>query len=256
MRLLETLGPAQLDAISAKLRTGASASAPTTDRSAANSSVNDTVVSLVQRLGENATCVLFDALAEERRISDRNADRRLELVWTGPEREGAGTRDTSVAVRELFSQAERSVLVSAYAVFGGKEIFRPLALRMQERPGLDVQLYLNVAHDEDVGAPEEQLLRRFRTRFLDREWPGGPTPRLFFDRRSLAQRASTRAVLHAKCVIIDDQRCLITSANFTEAAHIRNIEVGVLVNDGLFAKSVAMQFRALVDTGDLVEMTT
>jgi phosphatidylserine/phosphatidylglycerophosphate/cardiolipin synthase-like enzyme len=77
---------------------------------------------------------------------------------------------------------------------------------------------------------------------------------LFFDPRSLAQQSATRAVLHAKCVLVDNARRLITSANFTEAAQVSNIEAGVLVNNALFAKSAAMQFRALVDSGDLEEM--
>jgi phosphatidylserine/phosphatidylglycerophosphate/cardiolipin synthase-like enzyme len=35
--------------------------------------------------------------------------------------------------------------------------------------------------------------------------------------------------IHAKCVIADQRQALITSANFTEAAQKRNIEVGLLV---------------------------
>ncbi|WP_309744892.1 hypothetical protein [Chamaesiphon sp. OTE_20_metabat_361] len=30
----------------------------------------------------------------------------------------------------------------------------------------------------------------------------------------------TRACLHAKCVVIDEEYLLVTSANFTEAAHV------------------------------------
>ena len=38
----------------------------------------------------------------------------------------------------------------------------------------------------------------------------------------------------------------MTSANFTEAAHERNIEAGVLLNDPVTAIALQMQFESLV----------
>ena len=49
-----------------------------------------------------------------------------------------------------------------------------------------------------------------------------------------------------KCVVVDDERTFVTSANFTEAAQDRNIEVGVLVEGTAFASSVTEQFVSLV----------
>ncbi|WP_334956674.1 hypothetical protein [Nostoc sp.] len=39
---------------------------------------------------------------------------------------------------------------------------------------------------------------------------------------------------------------LITSANFTEAAHERNIEAGVLLTDSATAQALRLQFDSLV----------
>jgi phosphatidylserine/phosphatidylglycerophosphate/cardiolipin synthase-like enzyme len=47
--------------------------------------------------------------------------------------------------------------------------------------------------------------------------------------RGLSNTVSDRASLHAKCVIVDAKAAIITSANFTEAAQRKNIEVGMLV---------------------------
>jgi len=66
----------------------------------------------------------------------------------------------------------------------------------------------------------------------DRAWP-----EIYFDPRSLHRPAVSnlggdtkqRAVLHAKCVVIDGRTAFVSSANFTEAAQERTIEVGVLV---------------------------
>jgi phosphatidylserine/phosphatidylglycerophosphate/cardiolipin synthase-like enzyme len=58
--------------------------------------------------------------------------------------------------------------------------------------------------------------------------------------------AEENACLHAKCVVVDEERLLITSANFTEAAHERNIEAGVLMRDRTIAKAIRSQFEMLV----------
>lgn len=56
-----------------------------------------------------------------------------------------------------------------------------------------------------------------------------------------------RASLHAKCVVVDERMAFISSANFTEAAQIRNIEVGVLIRSEPFARQLAGHFMALAD---------
>ena len=61
-----------------------------------------------------------------------------------------------------------------------------------------------------------------------------------------------RACLHAKCVVINNRRALITSANFTEAAHARNIEAGPYIKDKMIAKSLTAQFESLVAKKALV----
>lgn len=54
------------------------------------------------------------------------------------------------------------------------------------------------------------------------------------------------ASLHAKCIVIDNARTLVTSANFTNRGHTRNIEAGVLIEDKAFAEELAAQWRLLV----------
>ena len=65
-----------------------------------------------------------------------------------------------------------------------------------------------------------------------------------------------RACLHAKVVVVDEERVLLTSANFSEAAHERNIEAGALVEDAVLAKATVRQFEALVGAGVLVRLET
>ncbi len=56
-------------------------------------------------------------------------------------------------------------------------------------------------------------------------------------------------MLHAKAVVADDEAVFVTSANLTEAALDRNIEVGLLVRDRALAATVSSHFRGLIDRG-------
>jgi phosphatidylserine/phosphatidylglycerophosphate/cardiolipin synthase-like enzyme len=54
---------------------------------------------------------------------------------------------------------------------------------------------------------------------------------------------------------VDEERLFITSANFTEAAHERNIEAGVLLVDRVAAKAMQKQFERLVEKGLFQKIT-
>ena len=192
----------------------------------------------------------------ERLVAERDIHvaARPELVWTGPETPGAGSRDTGVVVEELFRSAERSVLVATYAIHRGAEVFAVLAERMAAVPGLSVRVFLNVARP--AGCPanvsEAHIARAFAENFAARDWPAGRRlPELFYDPRALSPEPGPKACLHAKCIVVDDARAFVTSANFTEAAQERNIESGVLVNDPAFARALRAQFESLVTAGQL-----
>jgi phosphatidylserine/phosphatidylglycerophosphate/cardiolipin synthase-like enzyme len=192
----------------------------------------------------------------ERLVAEReiHASARPELVWTGPETLGARSRDTSVVVEELFRSAQRSILVATYAVYQGAEVFSALAKRMPAVPDLSVRLFVNIPRPP--GCPpsvsETHIVRAFAHRFVAEDWPAGARPpELFYDPRSLSPEPGPKACLHAKCIVVDDARAFVTSANFTEAAQERNIETGVLINDVDFARGLRDQFESLVTTGEL-----
>jgi phosphatidylserine/phosphatidylglycerophosphate/cardiolipin synthase-like enzyme len=174
----------------------------------------------------------------------------LDLVTTGPEVPGVTNRDTSVVVRELFAGAQRSVLVAGYAVYQGREVFRALADRMVELPELSVRMFLDVQRGPGDTSMASEVVKRFAERFKTREWPEGrPLPKVFYDPRSLDLEADKRACLHAKCVVVDGEAVFVSSANFTEAAQERNIEMGLLVRSRWLAERVMRHFEALLAAG-------
>jgi phosphatidylserine/phosphatidylglycerophosphate/cardiolipin synthase-like enzyme len=173
------------------------------------------------------------------------ADDLIDLVWTGPEAPGIMNRDTSVVVREMFQGARASVLIAGYAVYQGHLIFKELADRMDQSPELQVQMFLDIQRPQfDQSSPAE-LVRVFAERFVRKEWPGRQLPRCYYDPRSLEPDRAKRTSLHAKCVVVDDEQAFVSSANFTEAAQMRNIEVGVLLRSQSFARKLTNHFEAL-----------
>ncbi|MDQ6807367.1 MAG: DISARM system phospholipase D-like protein DrmC [Actinomycetota bacterium] len=171
---------------------------------------------------------------------------RPDLVWSGPEVPGLHARDTRRVYEELIGGAERSIWASTYAYFDGPKAFRIMAERMDAKPGLSVKLLLNITRKWGDTTASENLVNQFAEQFWTKDWPGQRRPDAYYFPPSLSQDAAT-GVLHAKGVVVDDAFVFVTSANFTEAALDRNIEVGVLSRDHTLAASLATHFRVLIE---------
>lgn len=173
----------------------------------------------------------------------------VDLVTTGGGPSG-GNRTTSVVVGELFRNAQRSVLVAGYAVYQGQKVFQALAERMQGSPDLNVRLFLDIQRRQGNTSAPTELVREFVHRFRTTQWPSGrPLPQVFYDPRSVTLEPGKAAALHAKCVVIDEFDLFVSSANFTEAAQQRNIEVGLRLRSTIVAGRIVRFFESLVTNG-------
>ncbi len=173
---------------------------------------------------------------------------RPDLVWSGPEVPGLHARDTRRVYEELLGGAERSIWASTFAYFDGPRAFDVLARRMDARPALRVTLLINIQRRCGDGGGAEELVRRFADRFWGTDWPGSARPSVYYDPRALAPDGPD-GVLHAKAVVADEETVLVTSANLTEAALDRNVEIGLLVRDPRLAAAVSGHFRGLIARG-------
>jgi phosphatidylserine/phosphatidylglycerophosphate/cardiolipin synthase-like enzyme len=201
--------------------------------------------------------LMLRLLVTERRSAQTQRN-QVELVWTGLETPGMESRDTQVVVQEMFNRAEQSVLISTYAIDQDQKaqsLFDGLAQKMDRSPQLNVQMFLNIQRRYGDQTEEIKLLQTFAHRFRQHIWHGKRLPKLFYDPRSLSSQPGSKACLHAKCVIVDDLYLFITSANFTEAAHQRNLEAGVLLMDAIAARAMKRQFTGLLQSGRLKELS-
>lgn len=202
-----------------------------------------------QGFGAIQIAVTLEAVLQDR-LRRMCADDAIDLVISGPETPAVASRDTIVVVRELFASAQESVLVAGYAVYGGQRIFQALADRMQERPEMSARLFLDVRRSPGDGSPAGDVVRRFGESFFRAEWPENrPRPQVFYFPLSLEQTPTARGSLHAKCVVIDEQVVFVTSANFTQAAQTRNVEIGLLVRSNSLATRIYRYFESLVQQG-------
>lgn len=193
-----------------------------------------------------ALAVVLRTLGEERLRAQKERD-AIELVWTGPDVGQTTGRDARIVAAELFARATKSILVATYALHNGHQVLQPLAKRMEELPTLDVTLIVNIERLKGDDRSDQTIIDQFCHRFVHKEWPGPRRPSLFFDPRALRPVGDPqRAMMHAKCVVIDEELVLVTSANLTEAAQERNVEAGLVLADRLQAEHLTMQFKRLI----------
>jgi len=198
--------------------------------------------------------LVIDTIAQTR-ACEAPEGKTLDLVWSGPAAKGLANRDTGSVVRELFNSANEEVLLAGYAVHQGRDVLRSLAERMDGQPALRVRMFLDIQRNLGDTSPSPALLSEFAHRFRTREWPGSRLPEVFHDPRSLALDTVKRSSLHAKCVVVDRCMAFVSSANFTEAAQERNIEVGVLIRSRTFAEQLADHFEILAAQGALLPIS-
>jgi phosphatidylserine/phosphatidylglycerophosphate/cardiolipin synthase-like enzyme len=172
---------------------------------------------------------------------------RIDLVWTGPETRASVSRSTGIVVEELFASARTSIIIGGYA-FDTPEILQPVHRVMVEH-GVSAMLFLDVPGEAETDAGAEALATDAIDAFFRDVWTFGlPKPEVFYDPRT-ARRGPPWVSLHAKCIVVDDERALVTSANFTDRGQTRNIEAGVLIEDTGFSEELAGQWRQLVAGG-------
>ena len=182
--------------------------------------------------------------------ANRNVSESIDVVVSGPD-PSAATRDTGVVMRQLFNKARERVLAVGFAVHQGRSVFQALAKRLDAQEALEATLCIDVRRRQTNTSLDSRIVDGFAKNFVDNEWPGARLPRLYYDPRSLAPSGPMRSALHAKCVVIDGREALVTSANFTEAAQERNIELGLLVDSPSIAGRIEKHFLFLIRNGQL-----
>lgn len=168
-----------------------------------------------------------------------------EIIWTGPANDRFPVRRIDQVLYDLISNAKRRIVLVTFAAHRVPHLCEHLR-RAVER-GVELTLIV-----ESEGESEGQLTRDAVAAFT--LIPLAST-RIYYwpiEKRERNQ-AGRPGKLHTKCAIIDDI-ALIGSANLTDDAFNRNMELGMLVREEATVLALAQHFKELVSLGILVEV--
>lgn len=182
-------------------------------------------VATPETLGPAIALALETALAAKRCAAGVSVD----LVVTGPDSPAAPVRLTSEVVRQLIANAHQRVTLVSYAAYQVPSIITALDAAVAR--GIRVDLILESPERLGGGGGAYAKYRTYH-------WPTD-------------QREPPEAKLHAKAIVVDSRDVLLTSANMTNAAYDKNIELGVLCRGGTTALRVQKHFDALIGRGVL-----
>jgi len=256
-KALQDLSVASLRALAASLRSGPlsfglSGHAVSQIAGSSASKVLDALSELLAKgIAPQHAAIVVDAIADARENATDPAQ-IVDIVLSGPEVPGIVTGDTVTTLRTLISEAQREVFMVGYAVHNAKPIFELLASRMAS-DNLRVLFCIEIGRKMGDTSLDSEIVPRFAHEFREKHWPWSNLPNIYYDPRSLSEDMQRRSSLHAKCVMADRERALITSANFTEAAWQRNIEFGILLRDASIVNRLGTYVDGLVETRALLK---
>jgi len=166
-----------------------------------------------------------------------------ELVWTGPATTVVPVRRTEQVLCELIRCTERQLTIASFGVFQIPRLVNELELALQR--GVKLRIVLGDRESASKSVIERQLLQLggiVAGQALILQWPAEQRPRDDQGRSGL---------MHMKVAAADSRVAFLTSANLTEAALERNMELGVLIRGGEVPSAIELLIGALIASGEL-----
>jgi len=166
------------------------------------------------------------------------AEQQIELLWAGPSPANQiPARRIDQVLYDLIGEAQRDVMLVTFAAAKIDRLAAALITAMRRH--VSVQLILEF-EEASEGQLSYDALRAFPERLVEGAkiycWP--------VDRRE-RNPTGRPGKLHAKAAVIDDA-VVISSANLTDDAFNRNLELGARITGGKFPDVVRAYFQGLI----------
>ena len=166
-----------------------------------------------------------------------------ELVWTGPSTPVVPVRRTEQVLCDLIRCAERNLSMTSFGIFQVPRLVEELEQALARGVALRIVLGDRESHsDREIDRQRYQLGRAVAAQATFLQWPPGCRPR---DEQGHA------GLMHVKAAVADSRIAFLTSANLTEAALERNMELGVLIRGGGVPAAIDRLIDALMESGEL-----
>jgi phosphatidylserine/phosphatidylglycerophosphate/cardiolipin synthase-like enzyme len=186
-----------------------------------------------------ALALALESSTAAARLANQTA---LSVVWSGPPTEAVPVRRTDQVLLQLIRGSRVRLVIVSFVVTRIDAI--AAAVVDAASRGVDVTLILESETEggragfEGAGRLATEIARHARLY----TWPAERRPR---DRRG------GLAALHAKVAVADGSVLVVSSANLTESAMERNMELGLLVGGGGLPMRVQTHFDCLIERGEL-----
>lgn len=171
------------------------------------------------------------------------AKQQVEFLWAGPPpADKISARRIDQVLYDLIASAKREILLITFVAARIDRLTSELL--KAARRGVKIRLILEFT-DASEGQLSFDALKAFPQVLTDVAdvyyWPVQKRER---------NQAGNVGKLHAKMAIIDDT-ALVSSANLTDDAFNRNLEVGAMVTNSEFLASATNYFETLISEGTL-----
>lgn len=176
-------------------------------------------------------------------IETGKATPEIHLVWTGPDTPQSSQRDTLPQILEMIGRAKETILLVTFAAFKASSIMR--ALDSASKRGVKLTIVVEMVECSG-GQLTQDASKAFPKSLIQAGslwfWPLAHRP---------TNSKGLPGKLHAKCLVIDRREALVSSANLTDDAMERNIEVGIRCVSSQTARTITTKFATLIETGQL-----
>ena len=234
LRLVDDLPASYTEALIAKLRSG----------SRAASSPNPSYNARIEEFLRQAQVPPSELAAMlEVGLYARRQEPSVELVWTGPTTSVLPVRQTEQVLLEIVRDAHERLTILSFGVFQVPRIVSVLEDGLQR--GLKVSIILG-ERENQIDLTQASQRRELGGPIMERAsvyyWPPG---------QRLRDDQGRSGLMHVKAAVADARTLLLSSANLTESALERNMELGVLLRGGDTASRVERHVDALIAAGNL-----
>ena len=173
----------------------------------------------------------------------KHSRQTAELVWTGPATSVVPVRRTEQVLCDLVQNAERKLTIMSFGIFQVPRLVESLERALEQH--VDVRVILGDRESQSDRALDQQrcqLGEMVTSKACLCWWP---------HERRLRDAAGCAGLMHAKAAVADSRAAFLTSANLTEAALERNMELGVLIHGGNLPAAIDRLVDALIESGEL-----
>jgi phosphatidylserine/phosphatidylglycerophosphate/cardiolipin synthase-like enzyme len=181
-------------------------------------------------------------LASGHTTAHLRAQERIEIAWTGPGTQSVPLRRVDQVLYELVDNARKTVLLVSYAAYKAKKALE--SLRRATDRGVTVELVIELSRQSggklvfDSAAAIRKSVPEARIFY----WP--------LEERQ-QNESGKYGSMHAKCLVVDGEAALLSSANLTDYALELNMELGLLIRGGTIPVRMASHFSQLMSMGAL-----